>query len=556
MAQALYRKWRPRTFDEVVGQEHVVRTLRNALFSGRVRQAYLFAGPRGTGKTTTARLLAKAINCLAPEPAQRPCNECDICRAINEGRLMDLIEIDAASNTGVDDVRELRERVGYRPSEAQYKVYVIDEVHMLSNAAFNALLKTLEEPPAHAIFVLATTEPQRIPATVLSRCQRFDFRRIPLDDVVTRLQYLVEQEGFAAELEALALVARQATGSMRDAESLLDQLAAYNEGGITLEVVRAALGTGTEETVAALANALASADVGQGLEIINQAVVEGTDPRQFARQVTEYLRALLLTRLGSRVTSLQVPDDLQETFRAQAGRFTPHQLARAVRLFSAAATEARTAWQPQLPLELAFVEATLEAEGDVPPAAAKETTEARKDPRSAPAAASSSPPEPSNPTSATTSSSPGERSEPIPPSPAAGPPAAATENALSLEEIKNRWSELLEIVRPREMRLEALLRSGRPIGVERDAILIGFQYQFHKDKVEEGANRQILEGAFEELLGHRARVRCVLAPASQEANSNRRGPAKPATKKTDRPTDDKLVRAAIEELGAQVADRS
>ncbi len=186
MAQALYRKWRPQTFEEVVGQEHVVRTLRNALLSGRVHHAYLFAGPRGTGKTTTARLLAKAVNCLDPEPAHRPCNQCAICRAVNEGRLMDLIEIDAASNTSVEDVRELRERVGYRPSEARYKVYIIDEVHMLSTAAFNALLKTLEEPPSHAIFVLATTEPHRIPATVLSCCQRLDFRRVPLADMVAR----------------------------------------------------------------------------------------------------------------------------------------------------------------------------------------------------------------------------------------------------------------------------------------------------------------------------------------------------------------------------------
>ena len=195
------------SFDEVVGQEHVIRTLRNALTSGRIHHAYLFAGPRGTGKTTTARLLAKAVNCLAPEE-QRPCNECTICQAVNEGRLLDLIEIDAASNTGVDDVRELREKVGFRPNEARYKVYVIDEVHMLSNAAFNALLKTLEEPPPHAIFVLATTESHKIPATVLSRCQRFDFRRIPISQIVDRLAWMTEQEHIEADREALALVAR------------------------------------------------------------------------------------------------------------------------------------------------------------------------------------------------------------------------------------------------------------------------------------------------------------------------------------------------------------
>ncbi|HIQ02336.1 MAG TPA: DNA polymerase III subunit gamma/tau, partial [Anaerolineales bacterium] len=367
MAQALYRKWRPRTFEEVVGQEHVVRTLRNALTSGRIHHAYLFAGPRGTGKTTTARLLAKAVNCLAEEPEDRPCNECAICQAINEGRLMDLIEIDAASNTGVDDVRELRERVGYRPNEARYKVYVIDEVHMLSNAAFNALLKTLEEPPPHAIFVLATTEPHRIPPTVLSRCQRFDFRRIPLDAIIGRLHHLAEEEGIGADPEALTLIARQATGSMRDAESLLDQLAAYNEGGITVDVVRTALGTGEEEAVMALTDALAAGDVARGLAVINESVDRGADPRQFARQVVEHLRGLLLARLGSDTTPLHVPDGLREAFRGQAARFSPRELARAVRLFNQAAREARAAWQPQLPLELAFVEAVLPAKEGVTP---------------------------------------------------------------------------------------------------------------------------------------------------------------------------------------------
>ncbi|MGB9888922.1 MAG: DNA polymerase III subunit gamma/tau, partial [Anaerolineae bacterium] len=361
MTQALYRKWRPQTFEEVVGQEHVVRTLRNALLSGRVHHAYLFAGPRGTGKTTTARLLAKAVNCLDPEPAHRPCNQCAICRAINEGRLMDLIEIDAASNTSVEDVRELRERVGYRPSEARYKVYIIDEVHMLSTAAFNALLKTLEEPPSHAIFVLATTEPHRIPATVLSRCQRLDFRRVPLADMVARLRRVAEQEGIQAEEDALSLIARHATGSMRDAESLLDQLAAYTDRVITVEAVRTALGTGDEGAVLALADALAARDGARGLAVINEAADRGADPRQFARQVTDHLRALMLIRLGAPVP-LYIPDSLRPTVQSQAARFTPRQLARAVRLFGQAASDARAAWQPQLPLELAFMEAALSEE--------------------------------------------------------------------------------------------------------------------------------------------------------------------------------------------------
>jgi DNA polymerase-3 subunit gamma/tau len=242
-SQALYRKWRSQTFDELVGQAHVTHTLMNALKLGRVAHAYLFAGPRGTGKTSMARLLAKAVNCQAEPGLERPCNRCHICTAINEARLLDLIEIDAASNTGVDDIRDLRDKVSFRPAEARIKFYIIDEAHMLSNSAFNALLKTLEEPPDHVIFVLATTEPERIPATITSRCQRFEFKRIKLHEVTDRLAYIIAQEGFTAEPAALEYIARQGGGSMRDAISLLDQLTAYSSQEITLELVRTVLGS-------------------------------------------------------------------------------------------------------------------------------------------------------------------------------------------------------------------------------------------------------------------------------------------------------------------------
>ncbi|HEX8991343.1 MAG TPA: DNA polymerase III subunit gamma/tau [Anaerolineales bacterium] len=222
MTQALYRKYRPKGWDEVIGQGHVLQTLKNAIAAGRVGHAYLFAGPRGTGKTTLARLLAKAVNCLDPDPKKRPCNECANCKAVNENRFMDLIEIDAASNTGVEDIRDLRDKINFSPSQGKYKVYIIDEVHMLSTQAFNALLKTLEEPPPHAIFILATTEIHKIPATVLSRCQRHEFRRVPVDEILSNLKQIIKAEGLKADDDALVLMARQATGSIRDAQSLLD----------------------------------------------------------------------------------------------------------------------------------------------------------------------------------------------------------------------------------------------------------------------------------------------------------------------------------------------
>ncbi|MBI4926115.1 MAG: DNA polymerase III subunit gamma/tau, partial [Anaerolineae bacterium] len=221
MSQAFYRKWRPRLWEQVIGQEHVIQTLRNAVKSGRVGHAYLFAGPRGTGKTTTARLLAKAVNCLDEDLTQRPCDACAHCTAVNEGRFLDLIEIDAASNTSVDDVRDLRDKINFSPSQGRFKVYIIDEVHMLSTAAFNALLKTLEEPPPHAIFILATTEVHKIPATVLSRCQRHEFRRVPVAEIVRFLTLKAAEENLQVDEDAMLLIARQATGSMRDGISLL-----------------------------------------------------------------------------------------------------------------------------------------------------------------------------------------------------------------------------------------------------------------------------------------------------------------------------------------------
>ena len=357
MSTALYRKWRSQNFDEVVGQEHVTQTLRNALREGRVAHAYLFAGPRGTGKTSSARILAKALNCSAAE-AQRPCNQCPTCVAITEGRMIDLIEIDAASNNSVDDIRELRDKVGFRPSEGRYKIYIIDEVHMLSNSAFNALLKTLEEPPPHARFVLATTEPHKIPATVLSRCQRFDFRRIPAPEIAGHLQHIVSAEGFGAEADALLAIARSAQGCMRDAVSLLDQMLSSGAETVTLAQVQSVLGAVNAEAVADLVEALAAKNLAQGLALIHNLVTGGASLNEFCAQVVEHLRGVMMLQMTNDPSLLdELPGETVRKLQQQASRMPLATTLYAIKRFSEAATELKGGYQPQLPLELALIEA-------------------------------------------------------------------------------------------------------------------------------------------------------------------------------------------------------
>lgn len=356
MTQAYYRKWRPLDFEGVIGQEHIIRILRNALAKSRIAHAYLFSGPRGTGKTSTARIIAKAVNCLAEDVAARPCNTCDHCKAINAGRFLDLIEIDAASNTSVDDVRSLREKINFSPTQGRYKVYIIDEVHMLSNAAFNALLKTLEEPPAHAIFVLATTEVHKIPATVLSRCQRHEFRRIPINYIQVNLKKIAEEEGINVDTAALTAIARQSTGSMRDAVSLLDQLASTGSE-VTLALTKDVLGTAGSESVTSLTEAILTGDAGKGISVINHALDSGSDPRQFGRQVVDYLRAVLMTKMGN-IEQLEAALEERDQLKVLAKRFEMGKLLDALYAFDCAAQHTSIGWQPGLQLELAVTRLT------------------------------------------------------------------------------------------------------------------------------------------------------------------------------------------------------
>jgi DNA polymerase III subunit gamma/tau len=375
----LYRKWRPQTFAELRGQERVVRTLQNALSSGRLGHAYLFCGPRGVGKTTTARLLAKAVNCLHDDvpPADgtipvEPDNTCSMCRQITDGRSLDVVEIDAASNGRVDDARDLRDQINFAPNEAKYKFYIIDEAHQITKDAFDALLKTFEEPPAHVIFVLATTDANKVPPTILSRCQRFDFRRISVADIRASLTDVCAAEGIDADAAALEVLARAADGSSRDSLSLLDQAIAFCGQSISLAGARTMLGLASADTIERLATALLSGDARSGLELINEASDAGVDPRGLNRELVEYLRSLLLLKVNSdTAASLDVAPESLPALRERAAGLSASILVRQIKIFSEADYEFRSALQAQLPLELAFLQA-LEIAAEPAPAPAAE----------------------------------------------------------------------------------------------------------------------------------------------------------------------------------------
>ncbi|MEQ6390696.1 DNA polymerase III subunit gamma/tau [Bacillaceae bacterium S4-13-58] len=309
--QALYRVWRPQIFSDVVGQTHITRTLKNALYQQKFSHAYLFSGPRGTGKTSAAKIFSKAVNCERA-PVKEPCNECDSCRGIQDGSISDVIEIDAASNNGVEQIRDIRDKVKYAPSSVPYKVYIIDEVHMLSIGAFNALLKTLEEPPKHVIFILATTEPHKIPLTIISRCQRFDFRRITPESIVGRMKTIIENENIHVQDEALHAVALAAEGGMRDALSILDQAISYSEEEVTLEDVLAVTGSVSQKRLTQLVDSLFHKNANQALQTVDELIQSGKDPGRFVFDMIYYLRDLLLFKSAPNIEGIldrAIPDE-------------------------------------------------------------------------------------------------------------------------------------------------------------------------------------------------------------------------------------------------------
>ena len=541
-----------------MGQDAIVRTLRNAIRLDRVAHAYLFTGPRGTGKTTTARLLAKAVNCLDPDPDARPCNRCAACVAINTGATTDIIEIDAASNRGIDDIRELRERVKFAPTFLKTKFYIVDEAHQITGAAANAFLKTLEEPPPHTKFILATTDPEQLLPTIVSRCQRFDFKRFPLATVVAHLARVARQEGVSIDQDALGVIGEHAGGSMRDALGILDQLASYqqqedseHDRPIGAEDVRNLLGVARGARVIQLAHALADGDAGAGLAIINQAFEAGEDPRQLNRQLVALLRSVMF-QVASGVTGADPEID------QLAARFSLETIARHASRFSEIDYRIRHATLPQLPLEIALVQATLDAGSSTnlsnnpesrpdraqPAATAPseparssaisnpQPTEQRSAPPASTAPSSPRPESPSEPSRA-------DQMTPAPDgAPSARPPLSGT---LTVDLLHDLWPKIRLDVKARDRRIEALLSSCDPASVEGTAITLVTSYKFHWEKMNEEATQELLRNVIGRLVDRPVSVITEMRGASPAR------PSPPASEQPANASDNRAPRIGAEQ---------
>ncbi|MFA6097727.1 MAG: DNA polymerase III subunit gamma/tau [Candidatus Paceibacterota bacterium] len=517
MSTVLYRKYRPTNFDEVVGQEHVVKTIQNAIKRGKIAHAYLFSGPRGTGKTTVARILAKTINCKDPVDG-KPCNKCSVCVDMNQNRFLDLIEIDAATHTQVDKIRDLIEKINFAPTSGKYKVYIIDEVHMLSKGAFNALLKTLEEPPQHAVFILATTEAHKVPATIISRCQKFDFRRLKIGEIKKCLAEIAEKEGVKVEGKVFDFIATNSNGGLRDSQSLLGQILSLGDSEVTMKEVQEILAVVDIAKAIGLVDLIAEKKYSEAILYVNKINDDGYDSEQFAKSVVEYARKLILIKVSPGMKnkfSSELTEEQVAELEGISKKVTVSKLVRIIRAFIGAKEEIRSAILPQLPLELAICEINVAEEEDP----AKSVIAGRVEKKAEASAAEKEKTEPKRSgvvqsieklQNMVKESIGFPKSSDIVPSVEAEPEKTAEEppervevagnNTFDLEAVKSEWCEILEEVKLHNHSLTAFLKTCQPVSVENNTIIISCQYSFHKDKLQKVSSKSIVEKVASEIL--------------------------------------------------------
>ncbi len=503
MSETLYRKYRPKNFTEIIGQKHIVQTFENAIKNNHIGQAYLLTGPRGTGKTSVARILAKTINCENLKGVLT-CEKCGACQNISEGKSLDIIEIDAASNTGVDNIRELRETVNLPPTSLKYKVYIIDEVHMLSTGAFNALLKTLEEPPRHVIFILATTEIHKVPATIISRCQRFDFSRLPLSNIIEKLAKISQSEGVKIDQESLEMIAIAAEGGMRDAESLLGQIISLEDKNITLKEVEQILGTTDQKFSQDIAEMIITNNSTGAIRKINELLENGYDLQIFTKSLINYLRQLMILKVNPELKSFftyELTSESLKKMQSLAEKTDLLKIITAINLFLEAQGKISSFILPQLPLEIAIIKATHTF-----------PTFLKSDPQKYTKQNITSEKKRINENSALSILNAKETITPIEKLEVIKDTEIEPSNdakETNLTEAKAKWNKLLNDIKPFNHSLKALLSNCQIAGVKGTEITIATAYDFYKEKLNDPVNRLTIEQVFGKILGLKICIKTV-----------------------------------------------
>jgi len=525
--EALYLKYRPQNFSQLIGQEHIKRVLQNAIKTNNFSHAYLFSGPRGTGKTTTARILAKAINCPNQKDGE-PCNKCEFCQEITKGKSIDIIEIDAASNRGIDEIRDLREKVKYAPSKLKYKVYIIDEVHMLTREAFNALLKTLEEPPQHVIFILATTEIHKVPETIISRCQRFDFNRIKINDLIKYLKIISQKEKIKINDKSLEIIAYNAGGAFRDAVNLLDQASTLNKN-ITQDIIESIIGFSDWNDVYRLLDFLIQGDPDRAVDLINEILEKGYDLEVFNKKMIEHLRKIMVFKISQKGNLLEITKEQLEKIKEQANYLSTDDILKIVELFLKTKEGLKISPIPQLPLELAVLKINQILS---PPNKTQNKNQIEK-------ISTKELPEKNNQDDVSQKNQKQDSKD----------KEGVKLNNSHFNNIIDCWEEILESTKKYNHSICAFLKACQPVSLDNNVLHLDFIYNFHRDKISEPKNRDIVEKCIKDVSGVQCRIQCNFNPQTIKKNESKKDKIEEKEK-----SDDDLLNEALNIFGGEIIE--